>query len=332
MAQTNTVPYLTEDQIRKNYQKYYTDYAAQRQNEADRATESANAQYNNAQRQNYVDYRMAQRDLPEQLARQGITGGASETSLLRGQTNYENNRNAVEMQRNSRLGEINNALSDALANYRMTADQNMNEEIQRNLQLQSEYEENQRREREERFANNISGYRTESSVDKAIEAAKKSGETWKIPYLRARRTEIIQQNETKQQEKQERREQRFANTISGYDSISGIDKKIASIRKSGKDTWRIPYLRARRAELVAAQQAAASSSSGGSSGGYSGRSGSGSRSSSGGSSSGGGNTNQNSTTPKQVYTNAVRRRRRVTTNTGRGTTQSINRPLTRMIM
>ena len=206
MAQA--VPYLTEDQIRKNYANAYKAYDTQRKTEADRATAAANQQYDNMQRSNYVDYRMAQRDMPEQLARQGITGGASETSLLRGQTNYENNRAATELQRGSRLGDINNAYLDAIRTYRMTADQNMNDEIAQNRQLRANYEK----------------------------------------------------------QLQQEAEQRYANTISGYDSIGGIDKEISSIQKSGKDTWRIAYLRARRAELVQAQQAAqaaAASSSGG---------------------------------------------------------------------
>ena len=210
-----TVPYLTEDQIRKNYAKALSSYDAQRKAEADRATAAANQQYDNMQRSNYVDYRMNQRDMPEQLARQGITGGASETSLLRGQTNYENNRAATELQRGSRLGDINNAYLDAIRTYRMTADQNMNDEIAQNRQLRSNYEK----------------------------------------------------------QLQQEAEQRYANTISGYDSIGGIDKEIDSIRKSGKDTWRIAYLRARRAELVQAQQAAqaaAASSSGGGGRSYSG--------------------------------------------------------------
>lgn len=317
MAQNNTVPYLTEDQIRKNYANQLSAFDAQRKAEADRATAAANQQYNNMQRSNYVDYRVAQRDLPEQLARQGITGGASETSLLRGQTNYENNRNATELQRGSRLGEINNAYLDALNTYRMTAEQQMNDAIAQNKQLQYEYQERQKelerqrqREIEERFANNIGGYRTESSIDAAIEAAKKSGETWKIPYLRQQKTTILQQNEAKKQAQQERREERFANTISGYDSIKGIDKKIAAIRKSGKDTWRISYLRARRAELVAAQKAEQSSSSSGggySRGGYSGGGGG----YSGGSSSGGsgdGGSSGNTTMTKEEAVKAVRKR------------------------
>lgn len=207
MAQT--VPYLTEQQIRNNYAKALTDYTNQRNAEADRARTQVNSNFDNTQRQNYVQYMQNQRELPEQLARMGVTGGASETSALRARTNYENNFNNTERSRGTEIGNINNALADQLNTYRMTADQNMNDEIAQNRQLRANYEK----------------------------------------------------------QLQQEAEQRFANTISGYDSISGIDSEIARISKSGVDLWRIPYLRARRAELAAAQAAAYS---GGGGGGYSG--------------------------------------------------------------
>lgn len=224
----NSVPYLTEDQIRKNYAKAFSDYSKQRNTEADRAIAKTNTQYDTAQRGNYINYMQNQRELPEQLAAQGITGGASETSLLRARTNYENNYNNTERSRGADIGAIRSNLADALNTYRMTADQNMNDEITQNRQLRANYE----------------------------------------------------------RQLQQEAEQRFANTISGYDSIGDIDRTISAIQKSGKDTWRIAYLRARRAELVAAQRAeeqAAAARSGG--GGYSYRSGGGGSSSS--SSSGG---------------------------------------------
>lgn len=210
MAQT--VPYLTEQQVRDKYAKALADYTKQRNTEADRERASVNSNYDNTQRQNYVQYMENRRDLPEQMARMGISGGgASETSALRAQTNYENLYNNTERSRNSDIGKINNALSDQLNTYRMTADQNMNDEIAQNRQLRANYEK----------------------------------------------------------QLQQEAEQRFANTISGYDSISGIDSEIARISRSGVDLWRIPYLRARRAELAAAQ-AAAYSGGGGGGGGYSG--------------------------------------------------------------
>lgn len=192
-----TVPYLTEEQIKQKYADAYSAYDAQRKAEADRATTAANQQLANLQRGAYVDYRMNQRDLPEQLARQGITGGASETSALRSQMNYENNRAANSRQNANRLAEINNTYLDAMNTYKMTADQAMNDEIVQNQQLRANYEK----------------------------------------------------------QLQQEAEQRFANTISGYDSISDIDKEIAKIQKSGVDLWKIEYLRARRAELKAAQSA-----------------------------------------------------------------------------
>lgn len=210
MAQT--VPYLTEQQVRDKYAKALADYTNQRNAEADRARAETNSNYDNTQRQNYVQYMENRRDLPEQMARMGVSGGgASETSALRAQTNYENLYNNTERSRNSDIGKINNALSDQLNTYRMTADQNMNDEIAQNRQLRANYEK----------------------------------------------------------QLQQEAEQRFANTISGYDSISGIDSEIARISRSGVDLWRIPYLRARRAELAAAQAAAYS----GGGGGYSGYSG-----------------------------------------------------------
>lgn len=203
-----SVPYLTEQQVRDKYAKALADYTNQRNTEAERARTQVNNQYDTAQRQNYVNYMQNKRELPQMMAQQGITGGASETSALRAQTNYENNYNNAERSRGTELNNINNTLADTLNTYRMTADQNMNDEIAQNRQLRANYEKQ------------------------------------------------LQQEE----------EQRFANTISGYDNINEIDRLIAGISRTGVAPWRIPYLRARRAELVAAGLAATGGSSGG--GGY----------------------------------------------------------------
>ena len=210
MAQA--VPYRTEQEIRNQYAKALADYTNQRNAEADRERASVNSNYDNTQRANYVQYMQNKRDLPEQMARLGVGGsGASETSALRAQTNYENLYNNTERSRNSDIGKINNTLADTLNTYRMTADQNMNDEIAQNQQLRANYEK----------------------------------------------------------QLQQEAEQRFANTISGYDNISQIDKLMSQISKSGVDTWRIPYLRARRAELAAALAEQQSSYSSGGGGGYS---------------------------------------------------------------
>lgn len=223
------LPYLTEQQIRDKYAQQYADYEKQRNAEAERARAQTNSQYDANQRQNYINYMQTQKDLPEQMARMGITGGASETSALRSRTNYENNFNNTERSRGADINKINTTLADTLNTYKMTADANMNDEIAQNAQLRAQYEK----------------------------------------------------------QLQQEAEQRFANTISGYDSISGIDAEIAKIQKSGVDLWKIDYLRARRAELAAAEAAAYS---GGGGGGYSYSGGGGGYSYSGGGGGGGGST------------------------------------------
>ena len=190
MAQA--VPYLTEQQVRDKYAKALADYTNQRNAEADRERASVNSNYDNTQRQNYVQYMQNKRDLPEQMARMGVSGGgASETSALRAQTNYENLYNNTERSRNSDIGKINNTLADTLNTYRMTADQNMNDEIAQNRQLRANYEKQLQQEAEQRFANTISGYDSISEIDSLIKSISKKGvDTWRIPYLRARRAEL----------------------------------------------------------------------------------------------------------------------------------------------
>ena len=185
------LPYLTEQQIRDKYAQQLTDYTNQRTAEANRAKAEAEASYNTGQRQNYINYMQSQKSLPEDMARLGITGGASETSALRNKTNYENNFNNAKRTYDTNVNNINNTLADTLNTYRMTADQAMNEEIAQNAQLRAQYEKQLQQEAEQRFANTISGYDSISGIDKEIEKIKKSGvDLWKIEYLRARRAEL----------------------------------------------------------------------------------------------------------------------------------------------
>lgn len=199
-------PYMTDQQVRNLYSGYERDFTNQQTKLADRQKASTNANYDNRQQENYITYMQNQRDLNNQLADAGIVGGASESARLRGQTNYENNRNLTERQRGADITAINNALNNAIANFRQ----------QNNL-----------------------------SMEDRLISERNSRQAW-------------------EQARQEQEENRYAKTISGWDTISGIDAEIAKINRSGVDLWRIPYLRARRAELaeIQAEQAAASGGGG----------------------------------------------------------------------
>ena len=63
-------------------------------------------------RQAYVQYMQSQKALPQQLASQGASGGATETAALGLQTTYQNNVNTINQNKANRLQEIDNAIVD----------------------------------------------------------------------------------------------------------------------------------------------------------------------------------------------------------------------------
>ncbi len=93
--------------------------AFRKQIEADRssAETSSNAEYNNAARQNYINYMQARKRLPSELNALGIRGGASESSALRLGTNYGSNVASNEASRNTALANIRQQYEDKLAQY-----------------------------------------------------------------------------------------------------------------------------------------------------------------------------------------------------------------------
>ena len=63
-------------------------------------------------RQAYVQFMQSQKALPQQLASQGVSGGATETANLGLQTTYQNNVNTINQNKANRLQEIDNAIVD----------------------------------------------------------------------------------------------------------------------------------------------------------------------------------------------------------------------------
>lgn len=93
--------------------------AYRKQLETDRAAAetSSNAEYDNAARQNYINYMQAQKALPSSLNSLGIRGGASESSLIRLGSNYGTNVSQNEAARQTALKDIRDAYAQQLADY-----------------------------------------------------------------------------------------------------------------------------------------------------------------------------------------------------------------------
>lgn len=105
------------------YKKAYEDLEAQirEQNRlaVEQGTNRLNAQKSNINqaadenaRQAYVQYMQSQKALPQQLASQGVSGGATETANIGLQTAYQNNVNVINQNKANRLQEIDNAIVD----------------------------------------------------------------------------------------------------------------------------------------------------------------------------------------------------------------------------
>ena len=108
---------------------YYDQIAAQQQAAQQAAVDQAVSQlsgqkgdieqsYDDLYRQLYIDRRMAEKNLPQQLAAMGISGGLSESTLLGTQTAYTDALRQGEQEKLGALSDIDQAISDA----RLTGD------------------------------------------------------------------------------------------------------------------------------------------------------------------------------------------------------------------
>lgn len=71
---------------------------------------TVNSAYDTSATNSYINYMQGQRMLPEQLAAAGITGGATESSLIDARAGYENNLYLANEARNKALQEIDTAV------------------------------------------------------------------------------------------------------------------------------------------------------------------------------------------------------------------------------
>lgn len=161
----------------------YADYAKQSrkayvqgvdaQLKTDQAT--TNAQYNNNARQYYIQNMQQQKSLPGQLATNGVTGGASESAIIRMNNAYGNNLATNESGRASSLNNLQTTRNNTVAEYDKTYYDNLANAYKTAAENQLTYEKEQRENDLKYFANSISNrYNSSKSWKKAIAKLKKS--------------------------------------------------------------------------------------------------------------------------------------------------------------
>lgn len=119
----------------------YQDALAQLEGQYNSGAGKVNQSADAAQQQAYINYKLQQRDLPQALVAQGITGGAAESTLADMANSYGNNRNTVDTQRNSNLGDLLDTLnankSNALQSYNNTISQDEARKMAYQMELEN---------------------------------------------------------------------------------------------------------------------------------------------------------------------------------------------------
>ena len=218
----------------------------------DRQTTQSNANYDNTARQNYINYRQAEKRLPTQLRSLGMRGGASESSLIRLGTNFNTNVSNNEMARAQALDSIAQQYADAIQEY----------EMQYKQALLS---------RDDSKANQIASYldswnqelaNIEASKNEALNSAyvtalqndiQRRDEKNKIAYERSRDkiSDKRYEKEYKDAQKSKKLEQ-YAAGLARYTSVSTLKNMIKAIQKDknwAKDPFKYGKVQAINARI-----------------------------------------------------------------------------------
>ena len=111
------------------YQQMYANMQAQQnaalQNANRLNQDQINSAYDNSAREYYRLYKTQQKQLPENLSRLGVTGGASESSQLKLLNSYSDNLYKNESARNNQLAGINADYNNQIAENSINAANNM---------------------------------------------------------------------------------------------------------------------------------------------------------------------------------------------------------------
>ena len=156
--------------------------------------EGAAANFDSNAAQAYVNYAKQQNALPEQLAQQGVRGGASESAMVRMQNQYAQNQAANNASRGAAMAQLQNTYDTNLANMRAETDQAILDNNLAMAQQQAQYTDTRRQRDLEQYSATIERFRTTKAVDKAIKKLKKTDPnyTGKYRLLKLRRAQIIE--------------------------------------------------------------------------------------------------------------------------------------------
>lgn len=184
--------------IKDMYAKYYNDFSKAETSKASAQKLSNEESANNSLKQAYINSELGKKSLLNGLTRQGITGGATETSLLNANNNYNNITSGIRNNLASNNAKVSTNLQNTTSAYKLSNDQNLESALQAERERQRVASESAYNKKiaaqnlnEKRFVNTISLYTSEAAIKKAIKKAnKKASSRWKTPYLWAQLAKV----------------------------------------------------------------------------------------------------------------------------------------------
>ena len=201
---------------------YYSDYLKKAEQEAQRAQQlqiksaidknnayipKINQQTDQQLQEAYILAQQAKINAPQSLSAMGYTGGAVESSLMGLDTNYQNNRNALETSRNTSLDSIyqnaadiqssgNANLADLSANYyNQMAQQQANQQAAAQAQSNwdKQYALQQQEAQKNDFTDTLGAYAGDYRAPiMKIQGDGDTSNDWQVPYLQQARNQKIQ--------------------------------------------------------------------------------------------------------------------------------------------
>lgn len=238
----NATPYL--DVASAYREKARENFAAREQAMKQQLAESeksTNASYDSSAAGNYINYMRQQNALPEQLARQGIRGGASESAMTRIGNNYALTQGNNNASRAAAIGQLRSTYDTNLANMRQSMEDNILNNDLALQQSQIQYDDTlaQRAAEEARYREEVERAQRERAEDLARDEARYNVEQkWKEKeWDTSRKDKVLEQ---------------YAATISRYTNTKSIDAAIKKLQKNKPSNYiqRIWLLRQRRAEIL----------------------------------------------------------------------------------
>lgn len=202
--------------VNKRYDNYMSKYRQTVNAQRNADIRASNAQYNANAQQAALRNAVQQRELQRQMYRNGITGGATETTLMNQANNYANQQGKIASDRVASANTIRQKANADIAAFKLQNMQNkaaaLDSAKDREYNMWQNYLKRRDDRRKERKEDRR--YRDETRYNRKID-----------------------------------RYNRYAQTVSGYDTVKAINRKIKQIKKSGKNKWRIAYLRQQRAAV-----------------------------------------------------------------------------------